>query len=835
MRAFLSHSSKDKGYVDRAASMLKPGTFELDSVTFDAGLINTAAITEALKRSDLFCLFLSRDSITSKYVEFETLLAIEFLARGGVTRFLVVCLDEDAFNSASTNVKFFNIIRRVEEPENAARLIQGALVAAASADRTIHPFIGREDALGELESQVVDSERPATKALFVSGNFGIGRRSLVRKFYQDHYPHVGRVFPVVEISEYSGLEEIFRQVLGALRPAITGHELRTRLSSFEVATEPEKYRQIAALFNSVLPAREAAMVIDSGGVLTDTASFQPEIARLIDLLESHPHPPLAFVSLRSIPLRNRRHQNDVAHVGLGSLKREEAVRLASRLLKDNRQTASREQISEIVGLADGHPFNFYRIVQEVHESNVATFLANPRDFIEWKHRQSSSYLNKIKLSEEEISVLALLKILPSIDFAAVLDALPMDAEKANEAVMKLSSFHLIEFAGAAFSISPPLRSAVERDRRIRLPEPVRTRAMTNLSETLAVRIDEGSAEIRLVDSAILASIRSGNSNDFVSAFLLPSHYAWLAKRSYDEGEYRETIRLAQEAIKGMTRLSAAGFVAACRYMCLAASRVGESEVFEAGISLLRKRATDDWAKSNVAFLQGFNSRMLGNLPAAEEFFYSAYQLSPGNHSAARELAAVCLARGNLEEAEKYAREAREHAARNVYVLDILIAVLTKRLGRRAMSDPEVRELFDLLQEECEGTNRSFFETRKAELENLYGDNGKARELIAEAIDKTPYLIEPRRILAEIFLKEGNKVKADEVLRWMRSRVMSNNASERRWNYRSYLETYSKYLTEVGKYEEAKDLFRDPKVFTDGEQKDAIRRIEIEQGFRKTGR
>jgi hypothetical protein len=31
MRAFISHSSKDKGFVEGVANHLKPGTFELDS------------------------------------------------------------------------------------------------------------------------------------------------------------------------------------------------------------------------------------------------------------------------------------------------------------------------------------------------------------------------------------------------------------------------------------------------------------------------------------------------------------------------------------------------------------------------------------------------------------------------------------------------------------------------------------------------------------------------------------------------------------------------------------------------------------------------------------
>src|ERR1700730_1015486 len=195
MRAFLSHSFKDKGFVERIAESLRPGTYELNSHTFDAGLVNSQAIISALERSDIFCLFLSRDSVQSAYVDFETLLGIEFLARGGVRRFLAICLDEDAFAEASKNVKFFNVVRRIDTVDAAARLIQGNLVSASTFKLLHgHPFLGRRTEMDELERQVTDPGGPLTKALYISGNFGAGRKTIVRKFYEDQYPQVCQIF-----------------------------------------------------------------------------------------------------------------------------------------------------------------------------------------------------------------------------------------------------------------------------------------------------------------------------------------------------------------------------------------------------------------------------------------------------------------------------------------------------------------------------------------------------------------------------------------------------------------------------------------------------------------
>jgi hypothetical protein len=220
------------------------------------------------------------------------------------------------------------------------------------------------------------------------------------------------------------------------------------------------------------------------------------------------------------------------------------------------------------------------------------------------------------------------------------------------------------------------------------------------------------------------------------------------------------------------------------------------------------------------------------LPTAETSFRSAYNLSPGNVSAARELAAVCLARGNLEDAESFAREAHSYATSNPYLLDILISILIRRYGGNVKYRSEIVEMFDALEMVGDEGGKSFFTTRKAEYEHLWGDNKKALNLIAAAVRKTPNIFEVRRLETQMLLKDGNRVKAGKIVALMKNIVNARNPSERRSNYRSYLETQADYLVEVGKFKEAKDIFEDQSVFTGDERNAAVREIEITQGYLK---
>jgi len=694
MKAFLSHSSKDKGFVEEVSNMLRPGTFELDSLTFDKGLLNSQSIIASLKRCDLFCLFLSSSSIAAPYVDFETLLGIEFLASGKVGRFLAICLDEDAFANASANVRFFNIVRKGLEPENTARLIQGHLISAAEkATAYSHPFIGREDELVELERQISDHKRPPSKALYISGNFGSGRRTIAQKFYEHQFPSVGRSFPTISLDPFAGLEELYRRILATLRPTITASDLLKRIQSFAIARAEEKRRLVAQLINSLLAANEATFLMDKGGVLTDAGGLTVELNEVISHLEARPHPPAIIVSPRMVPMRLRRPENDISYLSVKSLKRESAEHIIGRLLKDRNLGITDDGMSQLIKLSDCHPFNIYRMIDEISERGAAAFLADPHDFIDWKHRQSSEYLAKINFERSEISMLGLLKELPELDFVAIVEALGLDAATASEDLLRLSDLHIVESSGDAFSVSPALQVAVERDRRFRLNKDMQQAAMKRLAKSLSIRLEEGTASIVLVDAAVLSSLESGETpSNFAAAFLLPSHNVWIAKRQYDQRHWHESIRYAAEALRGSARLSSDGFVAACRYQCLSAARLGEQQIFDEGIAKLIAAAKTDWAKSNVAFLKGINLRFKGSLPQAENFFRESYALSPGNLHAARELAEVCLARDNLNEAELFAREAHSHGPANPYLLDTLISVLVRKHGRSAKHVSEINDL-----------------------------------------------------------------------------------------------------------------------------------------------
>ncbi|MFB7147131.1 TIR domain-containing protein [Agrobacterium deltaense] len=832
MKAFLSHSSNDKHYVDKVAKLLRPGTYELDSLTFEKGEMNVSEIISALNRVDLFCLFLSESSALSKYVEFEQRLAIELVGAGKIKNFLTLCLDEASFSTLANDAKFFNAIRRPVPPETAAHLITGKLISAQQTKfESGHPFIGRDQEMKDLENQILDFSKPRTKALFLSGNEGVGRKTTAQQFYARHFPHVVKSYAEFDIEAYAGFDEIYRQVLAAIHPSLRMKEFIAHLETFSQQTDKEKARTIAKEINDLAADNVVVFAKDAGGLLHESGALSEEMNRVVDNLVDHPHPPLVIISPRMSARHLRRSPQDVAYLAMPTLNREDATKLISWALRSINAKPRPEQLDELMEIADFHPFNVYEIKDRINAVGVDSFLANTSSFQAWKHKQTSGYLREIHLSDHQIKILAVLLLAPELDFRSLVRALEIDSNDASTSIQGLVEAHILRFSEDRFSLSPPLRVAVERDPRVRLNHNEQLQIMRRLADEFTVALNDDAVPVALVDAVVLAALESRETISVVaSALLLPSHRVWLAQRHYDAANWKESLRLALDAVKDRSRLSKQGFSAACQLLCLSASRLDRDDLFQEGITKLQSVATDTWHRSSIAFLKGFHARISGRLFDAENYFREAYKLNDNDRSTLRELASLCLITGKPEEAEKFARRAYEKARRNPYTIDSLISALVKTLGPRCVQDVEVEELLSRLEILDDEEQKSFSYTRRAEIEYLYGEVSRAYGFIREAMRRTPHLFEPKLFNAKILLKSGNKPKAKDEIENLLRMTARHGHSENKAHRREVLILKAEYFVEIGQFKEARDIFDDGLCFTDSDRVRERKKIDQAESY-----
>jgi tetratricopeptide (TPR) repeat protein len=834
MKAFLSHSSKDKAIVGQVADQLGLANVELDSETFDRGILNVTAIQDGLHNSSLFVLFLSKSALESGVVRYEAMLAQDLVARSLIERFLVVCLDADAFASAEANWKTFNFVRKAVSPQSIARLIQHNLILlrsrALGADQ---PFVGRTKELHSIKEKLIDPLFSRMRGIYVSGYTGIGRRTFAQRLFRDLYPSVISVFPEIVVEKLDGYEEIYRKTIEQVTSITTLSAWRTRVVAFAAENDNGKARLIAELLGRLIESREAIYIVDHGGLLDDQGTFQASIRNIIERVKPERRPYLVFVGDRMVPHARQQEIEGIVYCRLPPLTPDEAKQLVALKLRDADINYSSEELERLVDLCDGHPFNAAFLVEAVKHYGLALVLSDPSEIVQWKRRRASDFLARIDFTKEQQNILAALRLFNVLNLEILVSVSGSDATTVSAALAHLLDYHIVEADSNAFSISPPLWSAVDRDRRFEIRPLEQSRLLGVISQELTAKQDADEISASMIDAAILARLQEGDElPPLFAALLLPSHLVWLARRRYDEKRLEECIKLACSALDAMGRLSPAGAVEACRVLCLAAARRDQQEDFDRGISVLRASATDSWARSNLNYLLGFNARMRGRVPEAENFFRAAYDDSPGNFSAAHEIASICLARGNLTDAELFARQAFGSTPDNAYVLDILLRILMARDQQDATkNDQEISLLFDRLKLVGEEEGRSFYTTRRAEYELKFGSLDEACKLIDGAVAKTPGIFNVHALRAEIYLERGNKAIARDEISTMRGIVYRRNSTERLTNLRPFLEIESSYYAAIDDFEKAKAAYRKEGVFTAAEAADAIRRIEIEQSFK----
>ena len=835
MKAFLSHSSKNKPIVQKVAEILGAQVVEMDSNTFDHGLINVAAIQDALKKSSVFVLFLTQDAIESGYVKYEALMAAELQARGVIERFLVLCLDEDAFKGASEYWNSFNFVRKATSINAIARMIQSILLEQRLKDSSkSRPFIGRTEDLTRVKDSIVDPKAPNTSSLFISGNAGIGRRAFARQLFGEIYRHVNPLFPEIDIDSIDGYDEIYRKLLTAFRPIELLSAYRARIAAFAMADDSEKARLIAQLFELAKENREAVVLRDTGGLLHDEGNIQSALSNVLRKVSDSMHPLAIMIAERMVPKPFRDAQPRTVFCSLNALPDNEVRQLCAMLLKQRGIAYTDDDLDELVKLADGHPLNVYFIAEAVREHTLPVFLADTSYFTQWKHRRASQFLQKINFSDHERVLLSALKDFPNLTFDALVEIVTQDPPAVAAALVRLMDLHIVEGSGHTYRITPPLRVGVERSPKFSVNAPERERVIRIVANLLRTTGEDEQIAVSMLDTQILAAIEAEASVPALfEAFLLPSHYVWLARRKYNERYFDDARALCLRAVDRIKHLSPAGKVEACRLLCLASIRTGKDADFERGIKILEQHSNDSWARSNVNFLKGFYARHNGRFPDAEKFFRNAVEESPGNFSALHQLASICLVRGDTESAEVFARRGLKSTIENDYVLNILLSALLKAPAHklRAM-DGELSGLFDALENVSRERGRSFFETRKAEHELRLGHVREARGWIDKASEKTSGLFDVIALRAEISLEGHDYPAAFKEIERLRAIVFSTKSGEKLWNLRPLLSLEASYFEATKDFDAAKRVYARRDVFTAQEERDAVKRIEYTQAMRK---
>ncbi len=217
MKAFLSHSSKDKTIVDQVAKYLGAGSTIYDRESFEEGKRSADEILRGLSASDLFVLFLSGSALQSSWVQQEIAGALQNIFAGTMKGVLVFAVDGSSHTSLPGWLQAYNV-ERTDKPAQISRRIRSRLIEL-QLEQSIEPeiFVGRENELRRAQKALTLPSDELAPVIAVMGWQGLGRRTFITKAFQDIYPYLKHVQPTILLGENDWVQiQHGRELIAAL-------------------------------------------------------------------------------------------------------------------------------------------------------------------------------------------------------------------------------------------------------------------------------------------------------------------------------------------------------------------------------------------------------------------------------------------------------------------------------------------------------------------------------------------------------------------------------------------------------------------------------------------
>lgn len=762
MKAFLSHSSKDKDFVGRVYEELGPLLCEYDESTFDYTL-NVRAIRASIARSEVFVAFLSAQSITSTFVEEEYRQALEALGRGALTSVMIFALDETSFRELPEWLREFNVIIRQSSPQACARRIQSRLLEVDAAKRDAGMlYLGRDADESVLRKALAVPSSKIPLALHVVGHHGVGRRTFIEQTLKKVLPRVFSDCIPVTVQRHDGPEDLYRSLYG-LNAHATLKETLEAFSKFSTLSKDEQaelvYNQVAEMNSS----GEFVVIIDDGGVYDEEGDYQDIFSRIIALSEGSKRPVFGVVQSRMMPAQKKIHRQRSFHHFLNTLDDDSVKEIVSFLFHELEIDYEEGEMSALVDLLDGHPYNIRFAVEFVNQYGIQSLLSDPGDLIEWKRRRAGDFLDKIIFSDVEGDILSLLTEYRHVADDMIVELVERDGVDVVEALRRLQDFCCIELREGYFYVSPPVRDAVAKDKRFERPILWKKGIGAKICEAVSDYRDDDHVPLSIIESATIAAAQGASAPFFISALILPSHLLRVGRDHYDRRRWARAVEFCERALDGKDRLPEDAQIEALRIVALASTRIDGADLYSGAIERLRGYHTT-YARRAAFFAQGFHARSNNRLDEAERMFKEAWKLAKRNESVNRELAGIYCKQRRFAEAEPYARAAYELAPTSPYILDIMAETL---LGKEKEGLPvdvaELGRVLDALQRYGDAPGISFYLVRLAQQLIKAGDAPGAVDAAGRAIARTPDLLATYFIHADALMAMRKPGEAEKDL------------------------------------------------------------------------
>jgi len=761
LKAFLSYSSKQKGYVELVAKHLGKSIIIFDKWTFEEGNKTVDEIFQGLSETDLFVLFLSNEALESEWIKTEIGKAYELLKERNIKRLYPIIIDENikyddkripAWIQENYNLKY------VSKPTKAAERIKQILKTLSwelypKNKQLAQLFIGRTELIRKYEERIFNFEKPIPITIITTGLPSIGRRKFtlhclkksnkIREYYSPPSIYLGSRDSIENliISLYDlGFSKIERKELLSL----LSREMEDKISlATKLLLEVEKHENIIFILDNYSIVGQDSYIVDW---------FQKIIRNLRKIERLF----ICLISRRRIRQEQLRNNDYIYAIEIPELEKYERNALFNALLELEGIQLNKEDFRTICELFNGFPEQVFFAFNILTTEGLPYLLDNLHLIPDYNSETVAYVVQKYEADEFAKQILSFLSDCEFVSLSILEVVINEEFSRIKSLTEEFSNSFIIEFIGATkeyFRLNEAIRDYIQR-LGIKLYKKYSQNLENHVKSTFS---DYNTLDRDLSDYVISVKEALKKGYDIPQDLLLPSHFLNAMRDLYNnERRYKDVIELADRVLLHESYLDDRICREVRYWLCLSLARRRD------------KRILGDVQKIDGPdhnFLLGFYYRLVGRLDDAVEKLTDVLEISPSFYRAKRELVQVYI---NLEEYDKaynLAKENYETEKNNPYNLQSYFRCLIKSstISIRDKKE-ELRKLLESLKNNLHEKAKEMYMTAKAQFNAIVeNDQYGALNDVNDAISAFPKSIYPPLTKIEICRKFDNWDELEKTL------------------------------------------------------------------------
>ena len=755
-KAFLSHSSAQKDFVRKVYKLLGASRCVFDECCFDNGKKIIDEILRGLQNTDLFILFVSNESLDSDWVQQEIVLADMFMQKHGLKQILPILIDpkiKPGLDDRIPNWMKQYLMKPIQTPEMAKLKILSALRHLDMDTNPIYKakrnlFVGRYKEKEELEGILNLYVEPHYNAICVSGLEGIGRRTFLRKFFEEkHILNTSNEPILLSLNNRSSIDNLILSLIKYKKDVISSDDLE-ELDSKSIT---EKTTVLQNLFKSLANENEYIFIIDDGCVVRPTMEVSNWFVKAIDIPENHDCFYISVISRFRPSHRFLSNHDDFISISIDALSVPEVRNLFFGYGKALGISSS-SKYNEILSTLNGIPSQVYYAVEYIRRFGIDVTLRNKGIILDYGDKPVMSIIADIKeRGEESFSLLVLLSKLQTTSYDMIYN-LVGNTDFVNQ---ELEFFYVSgvfslfgenkEYIEVHYSIADYIRRSrvdIKPEYRQKLNDSVEEFVDRQASNFLFTDLSQMYHDIR---GAIMAG------KEISSKYYLPSFTLNAIAELYNNSQYNSVINLVDKMLLKSNQYDENTIREYRYWLCMSLAR-NKDRRFEKEVQYFYESA-------DYYFLKGFYWRLKKDLRKAEEFLGEALKLNSNHQRTKREIVNVYIMNENYQEGLTLAKENFMRKKTNPFHIQAYFICLLHNNEQNVESvQEELSMLLDLIQKSLDKKAKSMYTTMLGEYIYYVQNNPlKAIEVLENSVNKYGNVF-AFKALGEIYKKEDLKDK-----------------------------------------------------------------------------